>query len=166
MEYLPGDFILTHGTGWLSRGIRFAQYLRFRGENRPYAYWNHAALIIGDNQVAQALSDGIVISALDSYPANEYQIVHVDQYISGNDRDEILVYAQQCIGRKYGKISILAILLQLVFGIKLFLTGTQTFICSGFVASALMKSSITFDKIPESIMPADLARKFNIQHKI
>ena len=52
----PGDFILTHGSHWTSQLIRVGQALRFRGKNRTYAYWNHAALIVG--------SGGDIIEAL------------------------------------------------------------------------------------------------------
>ncbi|HEX6060505.1 MAG TPA: hypothetical protein VF001_00405, partial [Candidatus Limnocylindria bacterium] len=42
----PGDFILTHGAELFSELIRFGQQLRFRGADRPYTYWNHAALVV------------------------------------------------------------------------------------------------------------------------
>ena len=45
-QYTVGDFILCHRRGFVSACIRFGQGLRFRGEDRKYAYWSHAALIV------------------------------------------------------------------------------------------------------------------------
>src|SRR5258708_39949112 len=72
-EYQPGDFLLTHSAtfyGWL---IRFGQRLRFWGKNRPFAYWNHAVLIVGaDGKIVEALGNGVIQGNIRKYKHADY----------------------------------------------------------------------------------------------
>src|SRR5262245_56939346 len=59
-DFQPGGFILTHGNAWTSKIIRFGQRLRIHGDDRKYAYWNHAALIVNDDgALVEALGAGV-----------------------------------------------------------------------------------------------------------
>jgi hypothetical protein len=59
-DYDPRDFILPHGSAFYSKLIRFGQTLRFRGKNRKYAWWNHAAMRISQTgDLIEALGPGV-----------------------------------------------------------------------------------------------------------
>ena len=64
-DFLPGDFILTHGDTLLARFIRLGQSLAFAGRNRKYIWWSHAALIVSaEGALLEALTvAGNVVAA-------------------------------------------------------------------------------------------------------
>jgi hypothetical protein len=80
---LPGDFILTHGPDWISRLIRFGQGIRYRGSDRQYAYWNHAALIVGPDELIEALGHGVSRTTLSAYGPKDYQRLQKAPCVSG-----------------------------------------------------------------------------------
>jgi len=91
----PGDFILTHGRHWTSALIRVGQALRFRGRDRQYAYWNHAALVVGANgDIIEALgpSPGVALQNVSRYAPREYTVVRI--MASPEDRDEAVGFAR------------------------------------------------------------------------
>ena len=77
-QFSPGDFILTHSNsfyGWL---IRFGQRLRFRGEDRKYGWWNHAAVIVStDGDLIEALNAGVRRTNITAYASTDYTLVHL-----------------------------------------------------------------------------------------
>lgn len=157
----PGDFILTHGSHWTSRLIRVGQTLRFRGNNRMYAYWNHAALIVGaGGEIIEALgpSPGVVQQNVSKYAPREYTIVRIRA--SAEDRDETVGFARACLGERYGVLAIVSIAISLLTGTRFSFGFAGQMICSGLVARALERTRAIFTKEPSHIMPADLARAY------
>ncbi|HEX9160091.1 MAG TPA: hypothetical protein VF980_00160, partial [Thermoanaerobaculia bacterium] len=60
-QYAPGDFILTHNSGWQARLIQFGQMLRFTGPDKKYTRWSHTAMIVSaDGEIIEALGHGVV----------------------------------------------------------------------------------------------------------
>ena len=56
----PGDFVLTQGTSWTSRLIRFGQKIRYRGPDKIFTRWNHAAIFINqEGDIIEALGSGV-----------------------------------------------------------------------------------------------------------
>ncbi len=67
---VPGDIVLFHGYGsikspktWTSPLIRFGQ--RLRPEIRPWAFWNHAAVVANrEGGIIEALGNGVSFGTL------------------------------------------------------------------------------------------------------
>jgi hypothetical protein len=159
----PGDFILTHGSDLGSHLISIGQTFRFRGENRKYAHWNHAALIVGQKgEIIEALgpTPGVARGDLSKYAPREYTIVRITA--SPQDRDEEVEFAEACLKEKYGIATIISIALSLLTGTRFSFGFEGQQICSGLVARALERTTAIFKKEPSHIMPADLAKAYGV----
>lgn len=162
-EFDPGDFILTHGSAFFSKLIRFGQRLRFRGGNRKYAWWNHAAMVVTEGgDLIEALGPGVERTHIDKYKPTEYHLVRLGSLADYRDRQQAVDFAVWGLGEEYGWLTIVSIAFTLLFGGKFnFGIDGQT-ICSGLVARALERTNAIFDRTPSHIMPADLARYFKV----
>jgi hypothetical protein len=156
----PGDFLVTHGTAWTSNLIRFGERIRYRGANRPFAYWSHAVAVVSESgEIVEALGRGVQSGRISKYRDADYSYVKIEA--SAEDRAEMSKFARDQVGNKYGYATIVSIALglltsgQLTFG----LTGTE--ICSGVVARMLERGTYSWVD-PPSVMPADLARFFDV----
>jgi uncharacterized protein YycO len=157
----PGDFILTHRHRPYSFVISHGQKLRFKGPDRPYAHWSHAAMIENPSGgIIEALGKGVVRNTLQEYKRVEYHYVHVD--MDPHDRAQAVAFAQACIGQEYGWGNILGLAFTLATGSKLQFGFNGTEICSGLVARALERGDFIFPKAPNTMMPADLASYFQV----
>jgi uncharacterized protein YycO len=157
----PGDFILTHGAGFVCWAIRFGQGLWIHGSDRPYTYWNHAALVVDDaGGLVEALSDGVKATNLSKYLGSDYHLVRIKA--TTEDRDEIARFGKACVGDEYGYLTIVSIAVTILLRSKItfFVQGEQ--ICSGLVARAQERGRAIFDRNPVSIMPADLAKYYGV----
>jgi uncharacterized protein YycO len=139
------------------------QALRFRGKNRKYAHWNHAALVVGaGGGIIEALgpSPGVVQQDISKYAPREYTIVRIRA--SPEDRDEAVGFARACLGEKYGVLTIVSIAISLLTGTRFSFGFDGQKTCSGLVARALERTRAIFTKEPSHIMPADLARAYHV----
>jgi hypothetical protein len=167
-SFEPGDFILTHGSAWTSRIIRFGQGLRIHGEDRKYTYWNHAALILGaDGALVEALGGGVERTNLDHYTPIEYHLVRTGA--ADVDREEVTAFGEWAAGgpngedrQKYGWVTIASITWTLLSGGKFTFAIEGQMICSGLVARAEERTHAIFNRTPSHIMPADLAKYYSI----
>jgi hypothetical protein len=162
-EFQPGDFILTHGDSFFSHLIRFGQQLRVHGDDRPYTYWNHAALIsTTDGGLIEARGDGVKRTKLSDYTPKDYQLVHIDA--TDADRKEAVTFAEWAADTrcKYGRLTIASIALSVLTGCKLAFFVDGEFICSGLVARALERTTAVFSLDPVHIAPADLAKYYGV----
>jgi uncharacterized protein YycO len=162
-HYKHGDFILTHGNTFYSYMIRFGQALRFWGKDRKYTWWNHAAMIVSpQGDLVEALGTGVMQTNLSKYKQTDYHVIHLGILADDHDRLQVVNYAKWCLGEKYGYLTIASIAVSLIMGgkFKFFYDGQQ--ICSGLVARALERTNVIFDRSPSHIMPADLAKYFNV----
>lgn len=160
----PGDFILTHRKALPSRLIAFGQGLRFRGQQRPFAHWSHAALIVGvRGELVEALGHGVERTSIDRYRDVEYHLVHIDA--SPVDRMRIVRYGETMWRRhtRYGWLEILSLGLQLLTGARLALTTDGHMICSGLVATGLERTDAIFTRNAGCMMPADLAEFYGVR---
>lgn len=160
-EMRKGDFLLTHGDYLVSRLIRFGQRLRYE---QQYARWNHAVLVLSeDGRIAEALSQGVVETNIADYEGKDYYLVRL-QGVSEEDREEMMTFANAVLSSpdrtEYGWLTIVSIILTLLTGSKLVFGMVGTAICSGFVAEALVRTGVIFEKPPSHMMPADLAKKY------
>lgn len=157
-----GDFILIDGNHFVSGLIRFGQRIRFRGKDRPYARFNHAALVVSDSgDIVEALTKGVVKADIGKYDPSQY--VLVETHTSPEDQKQILRFADRCVGMEYGWLTIASIFFGVLTGGKLSVGYQGQSICSGLVARAQERSGAIFDRLPEDIMPADLARYYEVK---
>lgn len=163
-DYQAGDFIMTHIDSFYGRLIRFGQGLRFMGTERPFTWWNHAALIANKNgDLIEAIDAGVRNSNLTKYAATEYQIIRLGALASEHDREQMVTFANWCLNEPYGWFTIVSITFSLLTGCKLSFGFEGQAICSGLVARALERGNAIFNRSPSHMMPADLAKYFNIR---
>ncbi len=163
-QYEPGDFILTHGDTFFSRLIRIGQWLRFHGTDNKYTWWSHAALIVSkDGDLIEALGKGVRRGKLSRYKPTEYHLVRLGAIATAQDREQAVAFALWCLGEKYGRMTIVSIVLSLLTGGKFNFGFDGQAICSGLVARALERTNAIFNRTPSHIMPADLAKYFNVE---
>lgn len=158
----PGDFVLTHGHTAISKGIRVVQRARFRGDRRKFAYWNHAALLVGDSgEIVEAHGHGVRKANVNrEYLARQVTVVKLgyDQ----RDRDQAVAYALSCVGEGYDFATILGLLGWVTFGGRLVIAVAGTEICSSLVANSLVRCGPIFPRPPITMMPADLAHFYDV----
>jgi len=161
----PGDFALTRGHEWTGVMIRIGERLRYRGPNRRFAYWNHAALITDSNGgIIEALGSGVQAGNISKYTPIDYQVVRLEN-VSDEDREHEVAFAKDCLARnqKYGYLTILSIALSLLFGGRLGFGIDGQEICSGLVGRALERTGEVFAEEPWHMMPADLAQAYQVE---
>lgn len=157
----PGDFILTHGNEWTSKMIRFGESLRYHGADRKYTYWNHAAMIVDeDGTIVEALGSGVQKRNIGVYTPTERTLVRIEA--SEEDRREVADFALWTVGQSYGFLTIISIAYTLLTGGKFSFSIDGQEICSGLVARSLERTTLIFPHDPAHIMPADLAKMFQV----
>jgi len=166
-DFKPGDFILTTKDGLYSSLIRFGQAFRFRGKDKQFAKYTHAAVIINpEGDIIEALSQGIVKANIQDYSPQEY--LHIAINASDEDRTEMIGFVKSCIGETYGWATIASIAFSLLTGLKFSFGFDGQEICSGLVARSLERSTAIFPRDASHIMPADLAKfyitTFDLSH--
>jgi len=161
VAFLPGDFILTHGNEWTSKLIRFGQRLRFRGPDKKYTYWNHTALIVDqDGSIVEALGAGVQQRNISVYEETQRTLVRIES--SPEDREQARRFALWAKGSNYGFLTILSIAYSLLTGGKFGFYFKGQHICSGLVSRALERTGLIFESEPSHIMPAELAKLYDI----
>jgi hypothetical protein len=161
---LPGDFILTHAKGWQSSLIRFGQRLRFRGENRRFAYWSHAAMIVSDEgDLVEAEMPRVIKRNISVYHDVEYHLIRIGLSADHEDRKQAARFALKCVDQRYDFAAAVSIGISLLFGGQISFGFEAHKICSGLVARALERSWAIFDREPSHILPADLARHYAVE---
>ncbi len=160
--WIPGDFILTHGDSFMSALIRFGEQLRIHGDDRRYAWFNHAALITDtDGGIVEALGRGVVRANASKYLRKDYVVVHSGA--DTHDVKEVLRFADWVIAHRahYGRLTIASLVITLLTGAKLTFFIDGEFICSGLVARAMERTGAIFSRDPVHITPADLAKYYS-----
>ena len=161
-----GDFLLTGVTaqGIVSWAIKTGSWLR-RYE-APYRRFSHAALVIGDDgSLAEALGTGVQRSELAKYKTADYVLVRTD--VNEHDRGQVLAFANSVLDARtsYGFATIAGLGLYCLTGGQLCIQLAGTAICSGFVCDALTRAGYVWPRPPFAMMPADLARFFDVRQE-
>jgi len=160
-KYVPGDFILVSTKGILAKCIRLGQFIRYHGKMKPFSHWNHAAMIIDeDGTIVEAVGRGVVTSHISEYKDVEYY--YVSTKLNKQSRDQAVAACKSFLKDKYGWLTIMSIAFELLIGIKMQFTNSNTMICSAVVGQSLWAGGVIFDSNPYQMMPADLAAAFNI----
>jgi len=107
---LAGDIVFAHSNGIMGRAIRFGEFLRWR----KGSHWNHACV------VSKIAKDGTVyVIQADIHGVNEATLESVGEYIiieppAGVSRAKILNFTRNQVGSKYGLLSILSIVFDII----------------------------------------------------
>jgi uncharacterized protein YycO len=167
-HYRPADFILTHGDAFISSVIRFGQKIRIQGEDRKYAHWNHAALVVSETgDLIEARGHGVCRTHISDYTPKNYCLVRIQA--SAEDREHAVRFAEWAAGlmdskrkQRYGFLTIASVIYTTLTGGKFtFAIDGQT-ICSGLVARAMERTGAIFNRTPSHLMPADLAKYYRV----
>lgn len=161
----PGDFILTHSAGVFGRLIRFGEWLRYRGDDKIYAHWSHAAIFVDDaGGIVEALGGGVQKRNMTVYRETEYVVVHLPEDTSAADRDQAVRFAEFCLNESYGWLTIVSISLSLLTGAKFGFGIDGQQICSALVSRCIERIGEIFtENEPWHLMPADLAKHFDVR---
>ena len=74
----------------------------------------------------------------------------------------MVAFAEHWVGAQYDWATIVSITISLLTGAKLSFGFAGQLICSGLVARALERTTAIFDEEPSHVVPADLAKMFDI----
>lgn len=162
-RWQAGDIVLTHGTSLFARLIAIGQRLRIHGEDRAYAWFTHAALVVGEHgELVEVTGRGVRRSHVDDYRPCDYVVVHTGA--APDDVKEIVTFADWVVAvrPRYGRATVVSIGLTLLTGAKFSFFVSGEFICSGFVARAMERTGAIFTRDPVHIMPADLAKYYSV----
>jgi uncharacterized protein YycO len=158
----PGDFILVHGLSFTPKAIRLGQRMRFRGARREFAFWNHAALYVGNGNLIEAKGH----CRVRHIPLAQYDVRHYAVVRTGCEdmamRQNAVKFARRQVGSGYGYLTILTLIAWSFTGGKLTIGLSGTNICSGLVARATERLGEIYDRDPETVMPADLAEAYGV----
>ena len=158
----PGDFILVRDKGWLGLLIRcLVGNLRYRTPaDRPYTYWTHAALVVSSaGHMVEVNPRGVVTSHIRLYRDRDYHYVWLDLPDAG--RSAAVQFARSCLGQKYSVRNFLLLTISAALGDRIRMpdSGHQ---CASLVVGALQRAGIPFDRKPNDMTPADLAKRFGV----
>jgi uncharacterized protein YycO len=156
-----GDFFLTHRSGFASRTIGLGE--RLRSKTRPYAFWTHCGVFSDSSGgIVEALVSGVTADSIEKYKDIPYTILHftiVDELVL----DNMMAFVESTVGEEYNWLEIVASGINMLTGssVSLGVDGHQ--ICSGLVASMLLRAGAILDMSADHVTPADLARYFNVE---
>lgn len=177
---LPGDVLLTRSAGLIGALIRCGERVRYPGwwnavrhtfavlagvgappvADDP-AWCNHAAVYVGDGLLIEALAAGLTLSPLAKYSPADYRIARLSRACPDagvNERAAAVAYARVQLGRhdRYGWLSILSIVLQLVTPFRLDISWDGAVICSAFAAQVWEHAGMVMPtRSSLTTMPAD-----------
>jgi hypothetical protein len=160
----PGDFLLSRAHGVKHRIIKWGQALRLSQDDKCFAGYTHAALVVSaDGQLIEAIGEGVRRGSLADYVSgNEiYQVVRIEA--PAEARQRVIDFAEHVLAARapYAGLAILCTTVWAFTGSRLlfFMDGSHT--CSGLVAAALERMGATFGTNAARVTPAQLAVFFS-----
>ena len=172
-----GDIVICHSKGLIGAAIRFAQrrmrkhyfHSPIGGLEDKWWQWNHIAVInkdMGDGQwtIIQAEAKGVTDYRLLSSvaPGGRYIVIPLPDCV---DRNQFLDFLHSQVGKRYGFMSILSCAFDMVLPDMICLRKSDTWICSGLVAAALVFAGFHGAFVwPDfyTVVPAEIAESCSI----
>jgi hypothetical protein len=118
------------------------------------------SLIKQDGTIIEAAGRGVRVANLKDYKDVEYYLVSTK--LNKQSKDQAISAAKSFVKDKYGWLTILSIIVQLITGIEFQFSFGDSVICSGLVAMSLWAGGVIFDSNPYQMMPADLASAYDV----
>jgi hypothetical protein len=158
----PGDVVLVRGVGWLGRSIRWFERICARGsEDRVFAHWSHAALVVSGGLLVEVQHTGVALTAIEKYRAQEYHYVRLE--LSDADRAKVASYAFSCLRQKYGRLSFVFLAVAKLLGGRLRVPDCGQQGCVALIVRALQRAGVPFERGPTDMSVADLAKRFGVR---
>ena len=130
-----GNLVFCHGKNLISRGIRLAQWVRFKNSQITHvAVLSAPTLDKKDWIVIQARSHGVEISLL-SLLQDESPIILAPP--DSADRMALVTFMKAQVGDRYGFVTILSILVTMLLPGALSVMKSNTWICSAVAGEAM-----------------------------
>ena len=149
-SYRPGDVFVETGGGLFDRIVQFGQWWRFR--NRVEYRWDHAGVITSeDGSTVEAEASGVGTYKLT--PNRNVMVIAIEPEAA---RTQIVKYARERIGRKYGWFTIACLVLRILPPDRLTFGISGEYVCSGLCAAAMDSAGIDMGDTPEDTYPAQL----------
>jgi hypothetical protein len=158
--FLPGDFLLSRAHGRKHDVIRWGQGLRLQADDRHYAGYTHAALVVSPGgDLVEAIGEGVRASSLKKYVIDKevYQVVRIEA--SAEARERVVEFAEYALHAKspYDGLAIACTTFWAFTGSRLMFFMDGSFTCSGLVAAALERMGARFGMNAARVTPAQLA---------
>ena len=158
--FRPGDFLLSRAHGRKHDVIKWGQSMRLPEEDRKYADYTHAALVVSeDGAVIEANGEGVSATSIKQYVIDKevYQVVRIEA--PPEVRKVVVDFAHHVLAQRapYASLAIVCTTFWAFTGSRLlfFIDGSYT--CSGLVAAALERMGATFGMNASRVTPAQLA---------
>jgi hypothetical protein len=91
-------------------------------------------------------------------------VVSTGKVADDRDREEMVAFAEAMVGLHFGWITMFFSGMNIILGSHLAVGLGGRTVCSGLVARCLERTSLINIQEPDSVLPADLARMFGVQH--
>ena len=164
VRFDPGDFILAHRHNPMAWLISLAQKIRFRGSDAVYAHWSHCALIVDEGgALVEAESTGVTRSPISRYTDDTYHVVRLGAEFPAEGRKRAVEYTNAQVGQGFGFLAAFGAMVFLLTGLPLRLMRGDHQICSGLVVRALQKGGLLRNADPDLMLPADLAKIYEVR---
>lgn len=153
MEIKKGDVLLIHSTNITGRlihlGMNIDRWRRFKFKPLWKKIYNHAAIAVEDNVLAEAIDEGVVLRSYnDAYgPGTKHKVKHILVYRPNWIKDELDIVhcsANQYRGVKYQFTNFIQYVPKVFFGIwlgKTHVSAEDRLYCSEYVALVMNKIS-------------------------
>jgi hypothetical protein len=114
--------------------------------------------------LAEATHSGIAFAHAQKYDHHETHWIDVG--LTDEQRVAACRFASSCIGQRYGKMQIGAIVLTWLSGQRLYLGMENTETCASFAARCIEHGGAIIGKAPELFRPRDFADLFNVTPRL
>lgn len=160
-SYVPGSFLLVHGTSIVSSTIRFGQHLRFPKVAKTWDDYNHAAGIVSTSgSIVEMLSRGATSDSIEKYRDVQCHVVVPEMTLA--QQRIAAEFWQWCLEHHihYNWFAAFSDGVSCLTGGSL-VFGTQgRMICSGMVAAGLCRAGVEGTELwtagPSHVFPAEL----------
>ena len=153
-----GDFGLSRGTGLGAALIRVGLLL-----NGDRSRFSHAFVLVGDDEVVEAVSSGARVASLASYLRAPDRVLFSAIPLSSDQRDRIAREAVGLVGTPYGWLDFAALALTRLGlpsrRVRQRVTESGHMICSQLVDQAYLRAGVhLFDdgRLSQDVTPGDL----------
>lgn len=156
-----GDMILVHHYHSIAAtAIRIGEWLRPR--TRPYCFWNHCAIAMSGDTIAEEVARGAVLAPASSLDDTYRAVVHPTS-ASLIQVDCALAFVRHMLGSRYGYATILGDGIDDLTGLHVVFGVTGREVCSSLAVRAHERMGLIPDMEPSACQPADAARYYGVR---
>lgn len=160
MDMRPGDIVLIRSTSLLGFLIRAAGWRRHWKTEPRYAHWSHAAIAVSNRHLVEVHVAGVGMCEAEKYRHLEFHRVRLD--LPEAARRQAAQYARSRLKQPYGAGTFFLLGLAIILGDVFHVPDKGTHGCVALIVRALQQAGLTFDREPQDMTPADLARNLGV----